>query len=50
MVLYATAATAAARAKRTCPKCGHARIVPREKARETVTCRHCGAKMPPRKR
>ena len=33
--------------KRTCPKCGRDQIVPKEKRREKVPCKFCGADIPP---
>lgn len=34
---------------RQCPKCRQTQIVPKEKARETVACRRCGAPIPPKR-
>ena len=33
--------------KRTCPKCKRDQIVPSAKKHETVSCKFCGAKIPP---
>lgn len=33
---------------RTCPKCGHRQIVAADRARQAVTCRHCGGSIPPK--
>lgn len=33
--------------KRTCPRCGHSQIVPKDKQDQTVTCKYCGAPIPP---
>ena len=35
--------------KRTCPKCRKNQVVPPGKRKETVTCKYCGASIPPRK-
>jgi len=34
--------------RRTCPKCGREQMVSKEKIKETVNCKHCGAAMPPK--
>jgi len=34
--------------KRTCPKCRKDQIVPASKKQETVLCKFCGAKIPPK--
>jgi len=35
--------------KRTCPVCHRDQVVPASKKRETVPCKFCGAKIPPKK-
>ncbi len=39
--------TAAMHEKRVCPKCGNVVVVPVNKKHEKVTCKHCGASIPP---
>jgi ribosomal protein S27E len=33
--------------KRKCPECKREQIVPSSQRKETVTCKFCGAKIPP---
>jgi ribosomal protein S27E len=33
---------------RDCPSCKRTQVVPRSRQRESVTCKHCGAKIPPK--
>jgi ribosomal protein S27E len=33
--------------KRKCPKCGISQMVPRDRKREPVICKTCGAEIPP---
>jgi ribosomal protein S27E len=33
--------------KRTCPKCKMEQIVPLARKHETISCKFCGAKIPP---
>ncbi len=36
--------------KRTCPRCGHRQTVPVIVTKHSVTCRRCGAQIPPQPR
>jgi ribosomal protein S27E len=35
--------------KRVCPKCKRVQIISSEKRQDTVLCKFCGAKLPPKK-
>jgi ribosomal protein S27E len=46
-VIFTTVMTMLLHLKRECPECKREQIVPSSQRRETVTCKFCGAKIPP---
>jgi ribosomal protein S27E len=48
-VIFAAAIRTILDLKRKCPKCGHGQFVSSDKRHQSVTCKACGAPIPPRK-
>jgi ribosomal protein S27E len=46
-VIFTTVLTMLLHLKRKCPECKREQIVPSSQRNETVTCKFCGAKIPP---
>lgn len=50
-IIYTAAMRAVAELlTRECPQCHKRQPVPQAKIKSTISCRHCGAEVPPRKK